>query len=89
MASPTNTQTTEEPRDGSKSPDLAVGPSQGLDHKRSSTEAALPSELISAGSQDLHRRLGGKEVQLLAVGGAIGTCMSSWSPQRIDLLIKR
>ena len=38
-------------------------------------EAASPSELISAGSQHLHRRLGGKEIQLFAVGGAIGTCM--------------
>lgn len=38
-------------------------------------ENALHGELISAGSQHLHRRLGGKEIQLLAVGGAIGTCM--------------
>lgn len=37
-------------------------------------EEALPAELISAGSEHLHRRLGGKEIQLLAVGGAIGTC---------------
>lgn len=29
---------------------------------------------ITAGSQHLHRKLGGKEVQLFAVGGAIGTC---------------
>lgn len=40
-------------------------------------ENALPGELISAGSQHLHRKLGGKEIQLLAVGGAIGTCMTS------------
>ena len=39
-------------------------------------EAALSSELVSAGSQHLQRRLGGKEVQLIALGGAIGTCMS-------------
>lgn len=26
------------------------------------------------GHQDLHRRLGAKEIQLLAIGGAIGTC---------------
>ncbi|KAF9890623.1 hypothetical protein FE257_005754 [Aspergillus nanangensis] len=38
-------------------------------------EEALPSELISAGSQHLHRRIGGKEVQLFAVGGAIGTSL--------------
>lgn len=37
-------------------------------------EAGLSSELISAGSQELHRKLGGKEIQLFAVGGAIGTC---------------
>ncbi|PLB46228.1 hypothetical protein P170DRAFT_467331 [Aspergillus steynii IBT 23096] len=33
------------------------------------------SDLISAGSQDLHRRLRGREVQLFAVGGAIGTSL--------------
>ncbi|KAL1860907.1 hypothetical protein Plec18167_003812 [Paecilomyces lecythidis] len=38
-------------------------------------EEALPAELISAGSEHLHRRLGGKEIQLLAVGGAIGTSL--------------
>jgi amino acid transporter len=47
-----------------------------LSEKHGSGETALPSELISAGSQHLHRRLGGKEIQLFAVGGAIGTCMS-------------
>jgi amino acid permease len=31
-------------------------------------------ELVSAGSQHLHRKLRGREVQLFAVGGAIGTC---------------
>ncbi|OJJ56712.1 hypothetical protein ASPSYDRAFT_1152454 [Aspergillus sydowii CBS 593.65] len=44
-----------------------------LDQKQN--EAALPGELISAGSQHLHRKLGGKEIQLLAVGGAIGTSL--------------
>ena len=44
----------------------------GMDNK-DGNENALPGELISAGSQHLHRRLGGKEIQLLAVGGAIGT----------------
>ena len=45
-------------------------------NEKAGSETALPSELIiSAGSQHLHRKLGGKEVQLLAVGGAIGTCM--------------
>lgn len=47
-----------------------------LDQKQN--EAALPGELISAGSQHLHRKLGGKEIQLLAVGGAIGTCVSNF-----------
>ncbi|RJE22665.1 Amino acid permease [Aspergillus sclerotialis] len=43
--------------------------------QKQSSEAALPAELISAGSQDLHRKLGGKEIQLFAVGGAIGTSL--------------
>lgn len=30
----------------------------------------------TAGSQALHRKLHGKEVQLFAIGGAIGTCSS-------------
>lgn len=34
-------------------------------------------EMVTAGSQHLHRKLRGKEVQLFAVGGAIGTCMDS------------
>ncbi|KAI9370277.1 amino acid permease/ SLC12A domain-containing protein [Aspergillus egyptiacus] len=38
-------------------------------------EPALSGELISAGSQHLHRKLGGKEIQLFAVGGAIGTSL--------------
>lgn len=43
-------------------------------HEKHDSEEALSSELISAGSENLHRKLGGKEIQLLAVGGAIGTC---------------
>jgi amino acid permease len=48
-----------------------------LDEKHASqtSQTDLPAELISAGSDHLHRRLGGKEIQLFAVGGAIGTCM--------------
>jgi amino acid transporter len=34
-------------------------------------------EIVTAGSQHLHRKLRGKEVQLFAVGGAIGTCTST------------
>ena len=49
----------------------------GSDEQRKSLEEALPSELVSAGSQHLQRRLGGKEVQLIALGGAIGTCKRS------------
>ncbi|KAL2823575.1 amino acid permease/ SLC12A domain-containing protein [Aspergillus cavernicola] len=45
------------------------------DPDQKSSEAALPGELISAGSQHLHRKLGGKEIQLFAVGGAIGTSL--------------
>lgn len=30
---------------------------------------------ITSGSQSLHRSLRGPEVQLFAIGGAIGTCM--------------
>lgn len=53
--------------------DSIMGP--GYTRKTSNgSDDALPSELISAGSQDLHRKLGGKEVQLFAIGGAIGTC---------------
>ena len=52
------------------------------DEKPDSLEEALPSELVSAGSQHLQRRLGGKEVQLIALGGAIGTCKT---PFRIQL----
>ena len=29
---------------------------------------------VTSGSQSLHRSLRGKEVQLFAIGGAIGTC---------------
>lgn len=33
------------------------------------------AQLITAGSQQLHRKLGSKEVQLFAIGGAIGTSL--------------
>lgn len=49
----------------------------GIDTKNDD-ETALPGELISAGSQHLHRELDGKSIQLLALGGAIGTCMCSF-----------
>lgn len=32
------------------------------------------STAVATGSQALHRKLRGKEVQLFAIGGAIGTC---------------
>lgn len=54
--------------------DSVMGPGYGTKKTSAGSDDALPSELISAGSQDLHRKLGGKEVQLFAVGGAIGTC---------------
>lgn len=37
-------------------------------------ENGIPAE-CSTGSDELHRKLRSREVQLLAVGGAIGTCM--------------
>ncbi|KAJ5569394.1 hypothetical protein N7450_011880 [Penicillium hetheringtonii] len=49
-----------------------------LDHsldEKNDSEQALTSDLISAGSEHLQRQLGGKEIQLLAVGGAIGTSL--------------
>lgn len=33
------------------------------------------TQFITAGSQQLHRKLGSKEVQLFAIGGAIGTSL--------------
>ncbi|KAL3444675.1 amino acid permease/ SLC12A domain-containing protein [Aspergillus insuetus] len=56
-----------------KSTDNPPGDAADADHK--GPEAAMPGELISAGSQHLHRKLGGKEIQLFAVGGAIGTSL--------------
>ncbi|KAJ5624938.1 hypothetical protein N7510_001247 [Penicillium lagena] len=62
-------------------PDKVGGPTNTFDAKDRDPsldgkgEEALPAELISAGSEHLHRRLGGKEIQLLAVGGAIGTSL--------------
>lgn len=60
-------------RPDNASPGPSPRPDQKADQKPA--ETALPGELISAGSQQLHRKLGGKEIQLFAVGGAIGTCM--------------
>jgi amino acid permease len=34
---------------------------------------------VTAGSQALHRKLKGPEVQLFAIGGAIGTCKSLYT----------
>ncbi|PGH13915.1 hypothetical protein AJ79_03330 [Helicocarpus griseus UAMH5409] len=65
-------------------PNEPVRRKRGLDHisslgsdpdQKHDDENALPGELISAGSQHLHRRIGGKELQLFAVGGAIGTSL--------------
>lgn len=64
----------EDVADKRKSDSSMKAPISEVDLKDS--ENALDGELISAGSQHLHRRLGGKEIQLLAVGGAIGTCMA-------------
>lgn len=37
-----------------------------------------------AGSQALHRKLRGKEVQLFAIGGAIGTCELNTLPLQTE-----
>lgn len=66
--------TTKDRDDGDAAKDSITGlqpENESIQH----SEKAMPAELISAGSQHLHRSLGGKEIQLLAVGGAIGTCM--------------
>lgn len=56
------------PEKGTSSPASAVN---GDDFARGTSEDIL----ASSGSQALHRKLRGKEVQLFAIGGAIGTCM--------------
>lgn len=63
------------PSNSDRKSDGPVETVQDVDRKPS--EAALTGELISAGSQHLHRKLGGKEIQLFAIGGAIGTCMKT------------
>lgn len=45
------------------------------------------TEIIS-GSPSLHRKLRGKEVQLFAIGGAIGTCMSPVYSHLSDLSVQ-
>lgn len=69
-------RTTPSPEMGDhKNTPKAMKDSDQIPHeKHRDSEEALTSELISAGSEHLHRKLGGKEIQMLAVGGAIGTC---------------
>ncbi|THC93300.1 hypothetical protein EYZ11_007225 [Aspergillus tanneri] len=62
------------PDNRKKTSDSVNDPDYDVDLKPGS-ESAMPAELISAGSQHLHRKLGGKEIQLFAVGGAIGTSL--------------
>ena len=58
---------------GPPEPDVATDPSIGTgDDVTHGTTVK-----ITAGSQALHRKLRGKEVQLFAIGGAIGTCKSA------------
>ena len=72
MEAVTHSQGTEKPKDTLKA---TKSPEQSLHgNEKHDSEEALTSELISAGSEHLQRKLGGKEIQLLAVGGAIGTC---------------
>lgn len=54
------------------------GPSVDASPTLGSNEDVAQGEIVdvTSGSQSLHRSLRGKEVQLFAIGGAIGTCMS-------------
>lgn len=72
MVSPTHSKTSVEMRETTYS--IRRRDVSDPDEKHDS-ERAMTDELISAGSQHLQRKLGGKEIQLFAVGGAIGTCM--------------
>lgn len=74
-----------QPKKRRNSPD--AGPAEP-DPDGKASEEAMPAELISAGSQQLHRKLGGKEIQLFAVGGAIGTCMSDTTSSWMKLTIE-
>lgn len=47
------------------------------------------SSHINSGSQALHRNLRGKEVQLFAIGGAIGTCKSVLSHKSAAIVAAR
>lgn len=59
------------------SPEAAPCPSLGEDIADSITRGDSTNIPIMSGSQALHRKLRGKEVQLFAIGGAIGTCKST------------
>jgi amino acid transporter len=48
-------------------------PIDGSDPVVSSVSESVDMEDMHAGSQHLHQNLRGKEVQLFAIGGAIGT----------------
>lgn len=71
ISSPQQTSAMDSPT-SSKKRKASTGADTEPDQKMG--EEAMPAELISAGSQHLHRKLGGKEIQLFAVGGAIVTC---------------
>jgi amino acid transporter len=58
---------TKYPEKGPPSPSVDMGTDDEVAQEAS-------TEIISE-SQSLHRKLRGKEVQLFAIGGAIGTCM--------------
>jgi amino acid permease len=61
----------------SESKDFKTGPSVDTTPTVGSNEDVAQGSVadITSGSQSLHRSLRGKEVQLFAIGGAIGTCM--------------
>lgn len=58
---------------GPPSPSITTEPSSRIDDDVQQGTSVN----ISSGSQHLHRKLRGSEVQLFAIGGAIGTCKST------------
>lgn len=57
--------------------ELKQGPSLELHQITQKDEDVVQGSIteIAPNTQSLHRSLRGKEVQLFAIGGAIGTCM--------------
>jgi amino acid transporter len=58
-----------------KAPSAKIGLERSQSHNDDVGQGTFVD--VTAGSQALHRSLRGKEVQLFAIGGAIGTCKST------------